>query len=59
VYYWQRGTRVEEFLVKMSTADDESTTDISIEGDKEEAERLCKALGLQEKGMVYVKGILG
>ena len=46
-------------MVKMSTADDESTTDISIEGDKEEAERLCKALGLQEKGMVYVKGILG
>ena len=59
MYYWQRGARVEEASVKMTTADDEATTDIAIEGDKEEAERLCKALGLQEKGMVYVKGILG
>jgi hypothetical protein len=59
VYYWQRGTRQEEFLVKMTTADDESTTDIAVEGDAEEAERLCKSLGLAEKGMVYVKGILG
>jgi len=58
VYYWQRGTRVEEFLVKMTTSDDEQTTDISVEGDKEEAERLCKSLALQEKGMVYVKGLL-
>lgn len=59
VYYWQRGTRQEDFLVKMTTSDDEKTTDIAVEGDAEEAARLCKTLGLAEKGMVYVKGILG
>jgi hypothetical protein len=59
LYYWQRGDRDEEFLVKMTTADDDSVTDISIEGDAEEADRMAKTLGLFEKGKVYVKGILG
>lgn len=59
LYYWQRGDRDEEFLVKMTTADDYSVTDISIEGDAEEADRMAKTLGLFEKGKVYVKGILG
>ena len=59
LYYWQRGDRDEEFLVKMTTADDDSVTDISIEGDAEEADRMAKTLGLAEKGKVYVKGILG
>jgi len=59
LYYWQRGDRDEEFLVKMTTADDDSVTDISVEGDAEEADRMAKTLGLAEKGKVYVKGILG
>ena len=59
LYYWQRGDRDEEFLVKMTTADDDSVTDISVEGDAEEADRMAKTLGLGEKGKVYVKGILG
>lgn len=59
LYYWQRGDRDEEFLVKMTTADDDSVTDISVEGDAEEADRMAKTLSLAEKGKVYVKGILG
>lgn len=58
LYYWQRGTRAEEFSVKMVTADDESSTDILVEGDAEEVERLRRELELFEKGKVYVKGIL-
>ncbi|GLC49810.1 hypothetical protein PLESTB_000311100 [Pleodorina starrii] len=57
-YYMQKGTRPEQFKVKMVTADDEKTTDIVVEGDKEEIERFWKELGLVEKGKVYVKGML-
>ncbi|KIZ01885.1 hypothetical protein MNEG_6075 [Monoraphidium neglectum] len=58
VYYFQRGERAEEVRVKMVTSDDDLTTDIIVEGDQEEIARLSKELGLVEKGMVYVKGIL-
>lgn len=44
--------------VKMVTADDEQTTDIIVEGDKEEIERMTKELQLMEKGKIYVKGLL-
>lgn len=44
--------------VKMVTADDDSTTDIVIEGDQEEVTRMSKELQLVEKGKVYVKGLL-
>ncbi|KAL0020826.1 hypothetical protein WJX79_004115 [Trebouxia sp. C0005] len=57
-YYWQRGSRVEEVAVKMVTADDDSTTDIVVEGDQEEVTRMSKELQLVEKGKVYVKGLL-
>lgn len=42
----------------MVSSDDEMTTDIIVEGDIEEINRMVKQLGLREKGMVYVKGIL-
>ena len=42
----------------MVTSDDELVTDILVEGDKEEIERLRQELVLWEKGKVYVKGIL-
>jgi hypothetical protein len=58
VYYWQKATRQEEFQVKMVTSDDETVTDIMVEGDKEEIERLRQELELWEKGKVYVKGLL-
>ena len=47
-----------QWQVKMVTADDDSVTDIVIEGDEEEAERFRKELDLAEKGKVYVKGLL-
>jgi len=58
VYYMSRAERVEQVKVKMVTSDDEKTTDIVLEGDQEEVERLRKELDLKEKGKVYVKGIL-
>lgn len=57
VYYFQRGERAEQVRVKMVTSDDDATTDIIVEGDQEEIARMSRELGLQEKGMVYVKGI--
>lgn len=42
----------------MVTADDEQTTDVLVEGDKEEIDRMMRELQLWEKGKVYVKGIL-
>ncbi|WIA31155.1 hypothetical protein OEZ86_001166 [Tetradesmus obliquus] len=57
-YYFQKGERVEQVRVKMVTADDEATTDIIVEGDREEITRMSKELDLVEKGMVRVKGFL-
>lgn len=58
VYYLQKGTRNEEFAVKMVTADDDSMTDIIMQGDTEEVDRIVRELGLREKGKIYVKGLL-
>eukprot|EP01024_Parvocaulis_polyphysoides_P035512 TRINITY_DN3145_c1_g1_i3.p1 TRINITY_DN3145_c1_g1~~TRINITY_DN3145_c1_g1_i3.p1 ORF type:complete len:302 (-),score=50.38 TRINITY_DN3145_c1_g1_i3:182-1087(-) len=58
LYYFQRGTREEEIRVKMITSDDETTTDIVIQGDDEEIDRFRRELQLMEKGKVYVKGVL-
>ncbi|CAG9467307.1 unnamed protein product [Pedinophyceae sp. YPF-701] len=57
-YYWSNGDRQEQVKVKMVTADDEMTTDIIVEGDKEELERFAFELGFVEKGKVRVKGVL-
>ncbi|CAL5229519.1 g12859 [Coccomyxa viridis] len=57
-YYWQRGTRQEEVQVKMVTADDDSVTDILVEGPEEEVMRLRKEFNLMEKGKELVKGLL-
>eukprot|EP00879_Flechtneria_rotunda_P007116 GHRR01007468.1.p1 GENE.GHRR01007468.1~~GHRR01007468.1.p1 ORF type:complete len:279 (+),score=83.80 GHRR01007468.1:163-999(+) len=58
VYYFQKGERTEQVRVKMVTSDDETVTDITVEGDREEIERMSKELDLVEKGKVRVKGIL-
>ena len=57
-YYLKNAERTEEFQVKMTTSDDDKTTDITVQGDEEEIERFRKELQLMEKGMEYVKGIL-
>merc|ERR1719426_230089 len=57
-YYMSNGTRTEEAKVKMVTSDDEKTTDIILQCDKEEIERFAKETGFIQKGKVYVKGVL-
>ena len=54
----QNANRKEQFKIKMVTSDDDSVTDIVVEGDEEEIDRFRKELELLEKGMEYVKGIL-
>lgn len=44
--------------VKMVTADDDSVTDILVEGPEEEVMRLRKEFDLMEKGKELVKGLL-
>ncbi|KAH7307706.1 hypothetical protein KP509_22G072900 [Ceratopteris richardii] len=58
VYYWTRASRKEQIKVKMIVADDNSSTDVILQGDDEEIDMLRRELGFMEKGMVYVKGIL-
>jgi len=57
-YYLDNAERTEQVTVKIITEDDEMSSDIVVQGDDEEIERLQKTLDLREKGMVYVKGIL-
>eukprot|EP00899_Mesostigma_viride_P026476 jgi/Mesvir1/7012/Mv09144-RA.1 len=57
-YYWQNAVRKQEVSVKMLTADDDSTTDVIVQGDDEEIDRFSRTLKFPEKGMVYVKGLL-
>jgi hypothetical protein len=45
--------------VKLSTNDDETLNEITIEGNDEEIDRMWRTLDLREKGMVKVEGILG
>lgn len=44
--------------MKMVTAEDESVTDIIVEGDEEELDRFSQELQMLEKGKIKVKGIL-
>ena len=59
IYYWKSGDRVDDLKVKLSTNDDETLNEVTIEGNDEEIERIWRTLDLQEKGMVKVEGILG
>ncbi|XP_060193930.1 protein COFACTOR ASSEMBLY OF COMPLEX C SUBUNIT B CCB1, chloroplastic [Lycium barbarum] len=58
VYYWTRASRKEQIKVKMTVADDGSLSEIVVQGDDQEVEKMRKELQLSEKGMVYVKGLL-
>eukprot|EP00252_Welwitschia_mirabilis_P025317 TRINITY_DN7859_c0_g2_i1.p1 TRINITY_DN7859_c0_g2~~TRINITY_DN7859_c0_g2_i1.p1 ORF type:complete len:269 (+),score=38.18 TRINITY_DN7859_c0_g2_i1:144-950(+) len=57
-YYWTRASRKEQIKVKMIIDDDNSSTDVIVQGDDEQVDQLRRELKLMEKGMVYVKGIL-
>lgn len=57
VYYWENAAQVEEVKVKLVTNDNDSETDIRVQGPVDAVEDFRRALSLNEKGMVYVKGI--
>ena len=57
-YYLDNAERTDEVTVKITTEDDETSSEVVVQGNEEEVIRLQKALDLREKGMVYVKGIL-
>ena len=57
VYYWENAAQVEEVNVKLVTNDNDSETDIRVQGPVDAVEDFRRALSLNEKGMVYVKGI--
>lgn len=57
-YYWRNAGRKETMKLKIVTADDDRTTDVTIEGDAQEIERCARELDMVEKGKIKVKGIL-
>lgn len=58
VYYWKAGDRIDDCEVKLSTNDEETQNEIAVQGSEEELERMWRTLGLQEKGMIKVEGLL-
>ncbi|KAL2939530.1 Protein COFACTOR ASSEMBLY OF COMPLEX C SUBUNIT B CCB1 chloroplastic [Bienertia sinuspersici] len=57
-YYWKRAARKEQIKVKMIVGEDGSLSDVVVQGDDQQVEQMRKELQLNEKGMVYVKGLL-
>jgi hypothetical protein len=58
LYYWRAGDRVDECSVQLSTNEQETENEITVQGSEEELERLWRTLEWQEKGMVQVPGLL-
>mmetsp|Transcript_12333 Transcript_12333/g.16155 ORF Transcript_12333/g.16155 Transcript_12333/m.16155 type:complete len:277 (-) Transcript_12333:171-1001(-) len=58
IYYWGSGDRVDDFNVKLSTNEEETENEITVEGSDEEMERMWRALEITEKGMVKIPGLL-
>ncbi|XP_074309206.1 protein COFACTOR ASSEMBLY OF COMPLEX C SUBUNIT B CCB1, chloroplastic [Silene latifolia] len=56
-YYWKRASRKEQIKVKMIVGEDGKLSEIVVQGDDVQVEQLRKELQLNEKGMVYVKGL--
>jgi len=56
-FVMKNGEREEEFKIKMTSSTDGKETDIFVEGDIEEIERMQTELGLVQKGKVKVKGL--
>jgi len=57
-FYLDNAERTEQITVKIVTEDDESSSEVIVQGDEEEVDRFQKTLDMREKGMVYVKGLL-
>ncbi|KAL3526221.1 hypothetical protein ACH5RR_014593 [Cinchona calisaya] len=56
-YYWTRASRKEQIKVKLSVADNGTLSEIIVQGDDQQVDRMRRELQLTEKGMIYVKGI--
>lgn len=56
-YYWKRASRKEQIKVKLILGNDETLSEIVVQGDDQQVEEMRKELKLSEKGMVYVKGL--
>ena len=56
-FYLDNAERTDQITVKIVTEDDESSSDVVVQGDEEEVERFQKTLDMREKGMIYVKGL--
>jgi len=57
-FYLDNAERTDRVTVKITTEDDEMSSDIIVQGDEEEVDRFQKTLDMREKGMIFVKGIL-
>lgn len=57
-YYLDNSERTDLVSVKLVIADDESTIDLTVEGDEPELDRIEENLKLMQKGMEYVPGLL-
>ena len=58
IYYWKSGDRVDDCSVRLTTNEEETLNEITVQGSEEELERMWRTLGWQEKGMVKVEGLL-
>ncbi|KAK9749893.1 hypothetical protein RND81_02G158500 [Saponaria officinalis] len=56
-YYWKRALRKEQIKVKMMVGEDGKLSEIVVQGDDVQVDQFRKELQLNEKGMVYVKGL--
>ncbi|PWA98202.1 cofactor assembly of complex C [Artemisia annua] len=56
-YYWKRASRKEQIKVKMILAEDGTLSEIIVQGDDQQVDQMRRELKLNEKGMVYVKGL--
>ncbi|CAL1391366.1 unnamed protein product [Linum trigynum] len=56
-YYWSKASRKEQIKVKMIVAEDGTLQEVVVQGDDQQVEQMRKELQLNEKGMIYVKGI--
>lgn len=56
-YYWKRASRKEQIQVKMIVSEDGKVSEIVVQGDDQQIDEMRKELKLNEKDMVYVKGI--
>mmetsp|Transcript_60094 Transcript_60094/g.135876 ORF Transcript_60094/g.135876 Transcript_60094/m.135876 type:complete len:138 (+) Transcript_60094:1-414(+) len=56
-YYWTNAQGDDEARVRISTADDERTTEVTVQASKEELDRFASVMDYDEKGKIRIRGI--